>query len=81
MVRRGMAIKPGLQLIDLLLQLGYVIQRLAQGILQNQDISLNFGGSFPQVSGAIGLGSTRPWIHRFSQKNYLLVQFFSKISK
>jgi hypothetical protein len=31
----GRAIKPGLQLIDLLLQLGYCIRRLAQGILQN----------------------------------------------
>jgi len=42
----GMAIKPGLQLIDLQLQLGYSLQRLAQGILQNQDISLNFWRKF-----------------------------------
>jgi hypothetical protein len=34
----GVSIQPGLQLIDLLLQLGNSIQRLAQGIFQNQDI-------------------------------------------
>jgi hypothetical protein len=55
----GMAIKPGLQLIDLLLQPGYSLQRLSQGILQNQDISLNFYGKFFP-----SLWSNRPWFHQ-----------------
>jgi hypothetical protein len=42
----GISIQPGLQLIDLLLQSGNSLQRLAQRILQNQDISLNFWRKF-----------------------------------
>ena len=55
----GMAIKPGLQLIDLLPQLGYSLQRLAQGILQNLDISLNFWRKFFPTPW-----SNRPWFHK-----------------
>ena len=40
----GIAIQPGLQLIDPLFQLGNFFQRLAQSLLKNQDISLNFWG-------------------------------------
>jgi hypothetical protein len=55
----GISIKPGLQLIDLLLQLGNSLQRLAQGILQNQDICLNFWRKFFP-----SLWSNRPWFHK-----------------
>jgi hypothetical protein len=55
----GISIKPGLQFIDLLLQLGNSLQRLTQGMLQNQDISLNFWRKFFP-----SLWSNRPWCHR-----------------
>src|SRR5208337_3152078 len=55
----GISIKPGLQLIDPLLQLGNSFQRLAQGILQNQDISLNFWRKFFP-----SLWSNRPLFHK-----------------
>jgi len=61
----GMAIKPGLQLVDLLLQLGYSIQRLAQGILPKQDISLNFCRKFSP-----SLRSNRPWLHKTMDKPF-----------
>jgi hypothetical protein len=55
----GISIKSGLQFIDLLLQLGNSLQRLAQGMLQNQDISLNFWRKFfPSI------WSNRPWFHK-----------------
>jgi hypothetical protein len=41
-----MAIKPGLQLADPLLQLGNSLQSLAQGLLQKQDVSLHLWGKF-----------------------------------
>jgi hypothetical protein len=41
-----MAIEPGLQLADPLLQLGNSLQSLAQGMLQKQDVSLHLWGKF-----------------------------------
>jgi hypothetical protein len=38
----GIAIQPGLQLIDPLLQLGNSFQGLPQSLLQDQDVRLNF---------------------------------------
>src|SRR5271167_876931 len=55
----GISIKPGLQLINLPLQLGNSLQRLAQSILQNQDISLNFWRKFFP-----SLWSNRSWFHK-----------------
>jgi hypothetical protein len=55
----GISIEPGLQLIDPLFQLSYSFQRLAQGILQKKDISLNFCRKFFP-----SLWSNRPLFHK-----------------
>ena len=55
----GISIKPDLQLINLPLQLGNSFQRLAQSILQNQNISLNFWRKFFP-----SLWSNRSWFHK-----------------
>jgi hypothetical protein len=55
----GMAIEPGLQLVDPLLQLGNSIQSLAQGILQKQDISLHLGREL-----CPSLWTNRPCFHK-----------------
>jgi len=54
-----MAVKPGFQFHDPLLQLGNFIQRLLQGSFQNQDISLSLGRKFFP-----NLWSNRPCFHK-----------------
>jgi len=74
----GMAIEPGLQLADLLLQLGNSIQSLAQGILQKQDISLHLWREL-----CPSLWTNRPCFHKtlntlFFKKNRAFLHFFLK---